>query len=73
MMFGPTVRQFLGWQILDDRLREAEKSRLAKLATSDRSSFEASVSTILNSIRPLFKAARRTLVRPFVASRISRG
>lgn len=65
-MFGPAVRQLLGRQIFDDRLREAEGYRLAKLATSDWNSFEATVPRILRSIRLLVTAARRTLVRPFV-------
>lgn len=65
-MLEPTVRQILSWQILDDRLREAEKHRFAQLATSDRNSFEVKVARILSRIRPLFTAARRNLVRPFV-------
>ncbi len=64
----PTVCQFLGNEAFSDRLREADRARLATLAASRQKSYWAMIARIAARVRQTAAAAHRAVVHPFVSA-----
>jgi hypothetical protein len=64
MATNPIMYEFLARERRNDLLREAEQSRLVRLATSDQESAGVWITGILARIRQRFAAAHRAFTRP---------
>ena len=66
MATNPIMYEFLARQRRNDLLREAEQSRLVRLASAGRESAGVKTRGILVRIRQTFAAAHRGFTRPAV-------
>lgn len=66
MATNPIMYEFLARERRNDLLREAELTRLVRLATAGRRSSELGITHILARIRQTFAAAHRSFTRPAV-------
>lgn len=64
MLAHPVMYEYLARQRTDTLIREAEQSRLVRLATADREPAGIWITGILARIRQRFAAAHRAFTRP---------